>query len=518
MRRRFHIFNRRMLSNLMIVLIGILFFLFLSNLNDVGRVIGDVISIISPFLWGIFIAYLLNTPTQFFMRKVYKKFHFKRAFSITTVYLIALILIGVIVALIVPQVINSAVTLVNNLPIYMNNLDTMITNLTDTLGITWNPDELLNSYESLLDSAFNLITNELPNVLTYGISVGSSIISIIIAIIASIYMLSGKDRLVHQIKAMLYAIFPTRRVHRFLVVCRQSDRIFIGFVNGKLIDSAIVGCLCAILCLILQIPMVPLISVVIGVTNIIPFFGPFIGAIPSILILLMIDPWAALRFAIMIIVLQQVDGNLIGPKILGNYTGLSPIWVLVAITVGGGLFGVLGMVLGVPVFAVIYRLVRNGINNRLKKKNLDAEGRDLGGGDAEAAGDPPGEDPPGGGTESGKTGNPAGGAENAGDGNTAEGPEKTGGENPAEDPEKTGDEKPAEEPEKAGGENPAEGPENKDAPEKADADKGPAESKEAGEGAAESGANPESQNTGETPPEHESKEPSESNEPPESEE
>ncbi len=175
----------------------------------------------------------------------------------------------------------------------------------------------------------------------------------------------------------MFALFPEDRTGHFLHVCRRANQIFIGFINGKIIDSAIIGVLCAILCVILRIPYVPLVSVVIGVTNIIPFFGPFIGAIPSALFLLMVNPWGALRFVIMIFVLQQLDGNLIGPKILGNTTGLSAIWVLVAIVVGGGLFGVAGMILGVPVFAVLYMLMRDFVNQRLKKKNIDGDGRPL---------------------------------------------------------------------------------------------------------------------------------------------
>ena len=150
-----------------------------------------------------------------------------------------------------------------------------------------------------------------------------------------------------------------------------------GFINGKLIDSAIIGALCFVLTMIFRIPYPVLVSVVVGATNIIPFFGPIIGAVPCVMILLIVDPWAALRFGVLVIALQQFDGNILGPKILGDSTGLSAIWVLVAIVVGGGLFGFPGMLLGVPTFAVLYSLVREWTNARLESKGIDADGNPL---------------------------------------------------------------------------------------------------------------------------------------------
>ena len=150
-----------------------------------------------------------------------------------------------------------------------------------------------------------------------------------------------------------------------------------GFINGKLIDSAIIGVLCFILNLILQIPYNILIAVIIGVTNVIPFFGPIIGAVPCIMILIIVDPWSALRFAVLVLALQQFDGNILGPKILGDSTGLSAIWVLVSIVVCGGLFGFPGMLLGVPTFAVLYALVQEWVNHRLKEKGIDGDGNPL---------------------------------------------------------------------------------------------------------------------------------------------
>lgn len=204
-----------------------------------------------------------------------------------------------------------------------------------------------------------------------------ALVAAITALISSIYMLSGKNILTSQIKKILFAVFPVKKVDHFLGICHRANDIFVGFINGKLIDSAIIGVLCFLLCSILRIDYAPLISVVIAVTNIIPFFGPLVGAIPSIMLLIIVNPWAALRFGIMIIALQQFDGNILGPKILGNSTGLSAIWVLVAIVVGGGLFGFPGMLLGVPTFAVIYMLTRDFVASRLEAKQIDGNGKPL---------------------------------------------------------------------------------------------------------------------------------------------
>ena len=217
----------------------------------------------------------------------------------------------------------------------------------------------------------------MPKILNFGVAVGSGVVTAITALISSIYMLAGKGRLVPQLKKLTYAIAPRTSAERFLSVCSRANGVFVGFINGKLIDSAIIGVLCFILTMIFRIPYPVLVSVVVGVTNIIPFFGPIIGAVPCVMILLIVDPWAAVRFGILVIALQQFDGNILGPKILGDSTGLSAIWVLVAIVVGGGLFGFPGMLLGVPTFAVLYSLVREWTNARLESKGIDGDGNPL---------------------------------------------------------------------------------------------------------------------------------------------
>jgi predicted PurR-regulated permease PerM len=195
----------------------------------------------------------------------------------------------------------------------------------------------------------------------------------IIGLIVASYMLLRKERFAAQAKKVLYAFVKKERCDKILIVLRKSNRIFSGFINGKIVDSIIMGILCFIGVWLLKMPYPVLVSVIVGFTNIIPVFGPYIGAIPCIILIGIVNPWKGLYFAIFILLLQQFDGNILGPKILGDSTGLSPFWVIFSIVVCGGLFGVPGMVIGVPLFAVIYYLINETVRFRLNEKNLPVE-------------------------------------------------------------------------------------------------------------------------------------------------
>ena len=347
----------------------------MANFGALQAKADNLLGILSPFIAGFAIAYLLNTPMDFFERRVYRNFKRKRGLSVLTVYLLALVVVVILLNLILPQVIESIVALGSNMSTYLSNLNLFVQDLIDQYhlegeGLT----DLVTIYQDILKRAAAWASQRVPELLSLGVAVGNVLISAITALISSIYMLAGKGRLVPQLKKMIYAAAPTAKANRFLSICRHANSVFVGFINGKIIDSAIIGVLCFILNLIFQIPFSMLVAVVVGVTNVIPFFGPIIGAVPCIMILIIVDPWAALRFGVLVIALQQFDGNILGPKILGNSTGLDAIWVLVAIIVGGGLFGFPGMLLGVPTFAVIYALVRDWTNSRLKAKGIDGNG------------------------------------------------------------------------------------------------------------------------------------------------
>ncbi len=375
--------DTRSISNLIVVIIGILFFLGLSHFDIVWAAISKIVGVFTPFIAGFIIAFLLNAPVMFFERKLYHKVKLKRGLSVLTVYVIAFAVLVILLYAIIPSVADSVMELINNFKIYLANLNDFLQQTVDQLNLDGveEVDDLLamflGSYEDVMEWFSDQVNQIMPQILNVGVAVGSGFISAITAIISSVYMLLAKDKLKPQTKKLLYAIVPKRRSDQVLDILRYAHKIFVGFINGKLIDSAIIGVLCFIFCMILNIPFAVLVSVIVGVTNIIPFFGPFIGAIPCLMILVIVDPFGALKFLILIIVLQQFDGNILGPKILGDSTGLSALWVLVSIVVGGGLFGFIGMLLGVPTFAVIYALVRGWTNNRLKEKGLDANGNPL---------------------------------------------------------------------------------------------------------------------------------------------
>ena len=216
--------------------------------------------------------------------------------------------------------------------------------------------------------------NELMSSLTVGVfNIVSELFNLLIGLIVSVYVLFSKEVFMRQTKKMVYALLTPHNANLVLHFTKKSNEIFGGFIIGKVIDSAIIGVLCFVGLSLLKMPYVLLVSVIVGVTNVIPFFGPYIGAIPSAILIFLTNPLQGLYFLIFILVLQQVDGNLIGPKILGNSTGLSAFWVIFAILLGGGLFGFLGMLMGVPTFAVIYYIIQMIINHKLERKNLPQE-------------------------------------------------------------------------------------------------------------------------------------------------
>ncbi len=393
-KKKWYILDGRSISTLLVLLIAILFYVGLTHFDVVSARVNMFMHVLSPFIAGFAIAYLLNTPMCFFERRVYRNLRYRHGLSIVTVYLLALAIVVILLNMILPQVVQGVVDLAGNMQNYITGLNRLLGGLTEQFNLEGEEvkgiEELIGSFQNLTKNVMEMLAKSLPELLDFGMAVGSGVISGITAVISSIYMLAGKGRLVPQLKKMLYAVFPKRRADRFLGILSHANEVFVGFINGKLIDSAIIGVLCFVLCVILRIPYPMLVSVVVGVTNVIPFFGPIIGAVPCLMILVIVDPWAALRFLILVIALQQFDGNILGPKILGDSTGLSAIWVLVAIVVGGGLFGFPGMILGVPTFAVLYALVRDWVNKRLELKQIDGNGRPLrrpGGEDARS--DPP---------------------------------------------------------------------------------------------------------------------------------
>lgn len=365
--------------------IGILAAYFiLINLKRVSGILSSVSDILRPFIIAAIFAYIVNGPMMFFERlfgrltdKKKPRPVLKRVLAIIAAWVASLAVLVLFFVIIVPDVKISITTLINNLPSYFESLKAFIVALAEKyqLDISY-----LNSFMNfqvtadgimeIIDKYSDALIPQLANIANISVQIGSFIADVIIAIIISVYLLFSKETLIAQLKKVLYALFNRKLADVSVRVARETHRTFSGFINGKLLDSLIIGILCFIGMSILKYEYALLISFIVGVTNVIPFFGPMFGAIPSVLLLLMIDPWHALWFAVFIFALQQLDGNVIGPKILGDSTGLPALWVMFAILVGGALWGVAGMFVGVPLFAVIYRFSKEIFENLLKKKNM----------------------------------------------------------------------------------------------------------------------------------------------------
>ena len=363
---------------------------YINNFSVIQKGWNKINSILLPFYLGIIMAYLLcpvyNWAVRFFYKKIKPTAKSPRsAMKISRIIgtVISLLLIFIIVAglimMIIPSLYESVSTLIPRLPGYFNSTINLIENhLNDDNEISRYISENLDAFRDKIGDWAQTKLLPASEVIVSRISSGvaatiGGVFDIFVAIIICAYILNSKELFMAQGKKFILAIFSKEHAEAIFELGRLSNNTFGGFINGKIIDSFIIGVICFVAMTVLNIPMAMMISVIVGVTNIIPFFGPFIGAIPSALLLVMIKPVASLEFIILIVILQQLDGNIIGPKILGKATKLSSFWVMFAIVVGGGLFGFLGMILGVPVFAVLYTYFAKAINRLLRKKHIDSD-------------------------------------------------------------------------------------------------------------------------------------------------
>ena len=368
-----------MLAGFGAISLSILFFFLIYRFQGFGDAISKLTGILMPFIYGAVIAYLLkpvcNCVENFLRRLLPEKMGTAaNMLAVTISLLFGILVVYALIMMIVPQLITSVTTLYYTA---RNNLNDFVDWASHQEIIASNQkllDFIETSYDNLQDTLDNLVRTKLvPSMqsLLSGAALGvmsfvTFLKNIVIGLIVSVYLLASRKKFGQQGKLILYSLVKPRWADLIMEEVRYADRMFGGFINGKILDSAIIGVLCYIACLIFKFPSALLVSVIIGVTNVIPFFGPFIGAIPATLLILIQNPIKALWFVLFVLVLQQVDGNIIGPKILGNTTGLSSFWVLFAILLFGGLWGFVGMIIGVPLFAVIYdvikKLVFHGLN------------------------------------------------------------------------------------------------------------------------------------------------------------
>ena len=373
-----HIWSKRpesMLDWFCVVGACIAFYLLLNNLGYFLGRIGIFINILSPFAGGIVIAYILDPMVKFFYTRLFKEKKGTRGFAILLAYAVAILLLVLLGWLVVPQIVNSIVMLVTNFPGYIQGVQDMLLYVQSEYGIDLQQaTKMLDDSEAMVKEIYAMATNAMPQIVASIGSVASNFVAIFTSIAASIYMLADKDHLLHQLRTLAYAFLPEKVASNTLRICHYANVNFTGFFVGKIIDSAIIGVITFVAMTILRLDFAVLISVFIGITNIIPVFGPFIGAIPSVFILLLIDPLQAVIFCVLILIIQQVDGNFIGPKILGSSIGISALWILFSIVVGGDLFGIVGMIVGVPVFATLYGLAQEFVHYALDKRGIDSEG------------------------------------------------------------------------------------------------------------------------------------------------
>ena len=378
------------LTAFLVVVCCVLVFFAIYRFDIIQRFFSFAIGVLSPFIYGLVIAYLLCPIYNATVRGTYGLLNrgtvklnqdmriSKIIGTIVSVLLVLVVLAGVF-WMIIPGLVNSILNVVDILPGAMRQLTSWIDHKVQSLPIA---QETVDEWMSVVSKkAIEFATNTiLPHSqsLAAGVSQGvigavGFVMDFIIGIIISVYFLNSKDVFLAQIKKFVVANFKESTVEEIFTGASFTNKTFGGFITGKIIDSAIIGIICFLVMSVFHWEYSLLISCIVGITNIIPFFGPFIGAIPSVLLLLMVNPMHALYFIIFVLILQQFDGNILGPKILGDSTGLASFWVLFAVLVGGGLFGFIGMVIGIPIFAVIYYYISRQLNRKLERKGFSTD-------------------------------------------------------------------------------------------------------------------------------------------------
>ncbi len=352
----------------------LLIWFFFQRWDSVASFFSKMWSTLSPFIWGFAIAFILvpiwRIAEDKWLKNAPLKQKTKRRIAVTIAFLIFAVVLVLFFSTLTPQIASSAKTLVDSMDAYMKTAEEWVNGLDANSQYGALLDSIVNAALNAVKKAVDGSSGLIATLLSYSVSVVKGIGNFFIGAIVAIYLLADQERWKRQLKQVTYSIWSKDHADYLAYVGRLTIRMLNSFIFGKALDSLIIGIVCGIVCGFMQMPYTPLIAFVIGLTNMIPVFGPFLGAIPCIFILLIISPYKAVEFGIFILILQQIDGNILGPRILGDSVGLPALWVMFAIILGGSLFGVMGMFLGVPLFSVIYVLVRDHVNNRLRSKKL----------------------------------------------------------------------------------------------------------------------------------------------------
>ena len=361
-------------QSLILVAFGIVFYQLLQNISPLLRVFSALRVVVTPLIYGFVIAYLLNIPFKWYQDKVFASLKKKggltarmiKHLSVLLAYITVLAIIVFLFWIILPQLLTSAKLLIQNIPYYINSAEAVINRFVEDFELqSYYSGHLTGSWITVLERYTGQIDELIPNLIDQVMNLTSIVFNLFIGIACSVYLIYSKETLIRQGKRLLRAYGPARYNARILELGSRTNFLFTRFIAGNLLDSMIVGILCFIGMSVFRFPYPLLVSVIVGVTNLIPIVGPFIGAIPGSLIILIVDPVKAALFLLFILVLQQIDGNVIKPRLFGNQVGLPSLWVLIAIVVGGRLFGIVGMLAGVPVVALIYSIVRENVDKKL---------------------------------------------------------------------------------------------------------------------------------------------------------
>lgn len=355
------------LSYAALLVLGVIYF------ESIFQYLGELLNIIQPFIIGFILAFIFNIPMKFFEKKLAIQNKKKRRVvsAILSVLLILLVLL-LVVMVVVPQVIENVRTLIDNLPSIFAQAEKWLNYVFEEIRLSPDLLDKINEFQTRFAQTFiSTLTAWVPNIASGVSHITTSVINIFMGFVMAIYMIFSKDKLIRQVKKFVHALFNDQHYQYISEVVKLTGTTFENFLAGQLTESIIIGVLCYIGCMILDIPYASIAAIVIGFTNIIPYFGPIIGAVISSALILFVSPVKALIFLVFSTLLQQFESNLIYPHVVGNSVGLSALWVLFAVSVGGGLFGIPGMVFGLPTFSVIYELLRRWTNYRLEvKRNL----------------------------------------------------------------------------------------------------------------------------------------------------
>lgn len=362
------------LSYTALLVLGVIYF------ESIFQYLGELLNIIQPFIIGFILAFIFNIPMKFFEKKLAIQNKKKRRVvsAILSVLLILLVLL-LVVMVVVPQVIENVRTLIDNLPSIFAQAEKWLNYVFEEIRLSPDLLDKINEFQTRFAQTFiSTLTAWAPNIASGVSHITTSVINIFMGFVMAIYMIFSKDKLIRQVKKFAHALFNDQHYQYISEVVKLTGTTFENFLAGQLTESIIIGVLCYIGCMILDIPYASIAAIVIGFTNIIPYFGPIIGAVISSALILFVSPVKALIFLVFSTLLQQFESNLIYPHVVGNSVGLSALWVLFAVSVGGGLFGIPGMVFGLPTFSVIYELLRRWTNYRLEvKRNLAKKQKEI---------------------------------------------------------------------------------------------------------------------------------------------